>query len=148
MATVKRMQVWTKVNRDECIKETEKPPIIRHSSSRVRMFHLLTLIHWILQTCRRENAEKQVGSSKEEKKQFKMLWGLVNPSKERSGLVYDPIEIDLYLQIKAINDINLNEEYMDASIVITIEWFDRHLLYQVNQMSLYKKKYLYFPDQH
>ena len=59
-----------------------------------------------------------------------MLWGLVNPYKERSGLVYDPIEIGVYLQIKAINDINLNEEYMDASIVITMEWFDRQLSWE------------------
>ena len=64
-----------------------------------------------------------------------MLWGLVNPSKERSGYVYDPIEIDVYLQIKAINDINLNEEYMDASVVITMEWYDKQLSWKTGKTT-------------
>ena len=79
----------------------------------------------------------------EEKPQFAKFTGLINPEEERSGLIYDPVEVDVYLQVryfkkfvlnwsqpsqvKAINEINLNEEYMDASIVITMEWIDKQL---------------------
>ena len=64
-----------------------------------------------------------------------MFWGLINPEKERSGYVYKPVEIDVYVQVKAINDINLNEEYMDASIIITMEWYDPQLSWKTGKSS-------------
>ena len=39
-------------------------------------------------------------------------------------------------QIKSINEINLNEEYMDASIVITMEWIDKQLSWQTGEISV------------
>ena len=60
----------------------------------------------------------------------------MNPTQELSGYVFDPIEVDLNLQVKAINEINLNEEYMDASVVITMEWRDRNLAWQTGKIEL------------
>ena len=59
----------------------------------------------------------------------------MNPNQELSGYVFDPIEVDLNLQVKAINEINLNEEYMDASVVITMEWFDKNLAWQTGKID-------------
>ena len=61
---------------------------------------------------------------------------LVNPNQELSGYVFDPIEVDLNLQVKAINEINLNEEYMDASVVITMEWRDKNLAWKTGKIDL------------
>ena len=87
----------------------------------------------------------------EEKPQFAPFTGLINPDEERSGYIYDPVEVDVYLQvrpsdfsneqnffnqIKSINEINLNEEYMDASIVITMEWIDKQLSWQTGEISV------------
>ena len=87
----------------------------------------------------------------EEKPQFEPFTGLINPDEERSGYIYDPVEVDVYLQvrpsdfsneqnffnqIKSINEINLNEEYMDASIVITMEWIDKQLSWQTGEISV------------
>jgi len=71
----------------------------------------------------------------EEKPQFEPFTGIINPDEERSGYIYDPVEVDVYLQIKSINEINLNEEYMDASIVITMEWIDKQLSWQTGEIS-------------
>ena len=45
------------------------------------------------------------------------------------------IIIKTILQIKAINEINLNEEYMDASLVITMEWIDNALSWETGKTS-------------
>ena len=35
-----------------------------------------------------------------EKEQFKDFVNLINPEEERSGLIYDPVKVDVYLQVK------------------------------------------------
>ena len=42
--------------------------------------------------------------------------------------------------MKAINEINLNEEYMDASVVITMEWHDKNLEWKTGKIELLNKQ--------
>ena len=36
--------------------------------------------------------------------------------------------------MKSINEINLNEEYMDASVVITMNWNDKQLAWKTGKL--------------
>ena len=56
-----------------------------------------------------------------------------------------PIKVDIYFQVKSINEINLNEEYMDVSVVITMEWTDKNLKWETGKVSTEKK---YTPTQY
>ena len=53
------------------------------------------------------------------------------PNQERTGYKFDPVNIDVYLQLKAINEVNLHEEFLDATVFLTFEWTDPKLTWQV-----------------
>lgn len=46
---------------------------------------------------------------------------------ERGGYTYNPVAVDTVFQIQSINDINLNGEYMDATVAISMVWTDERL---------------------
>ena len=58
----------------------------------------------------------------------------MNPNVEYAGHVFVPVELNIVLQVKAINEINLNEEYMDASVVITMNWNDKQLAWKTGKL--------------
>ena len=43
------------------------------------------------------------------------------------GYSYQPVLVDTIVQIQSINDVNLNGEYMDATIAISMKWKDSRL---------------------
>ena len=65
-------------------------------------------------------------------------------------MIFDPVQVKVFLQviilvknsasnhfqIKSINEINLNEEYMDVSIVLTEEWTDKQLTWVTGKTAL------------
>ena len=38
-----------------------------------------------------------------------------------------PLEIDVWVEIHTINEVNLNKEYLDATIYLDMIWKDRRL---------------------
>ena len=75
------------------------------------------------------------------KKEFYPFNKLLVPKQERVGYKFDPINIDVYLQLKAINEVNLNEEYLDATVFMTFEWTDPKLTWKVKEKQSLKGKY-------
>ena len=51
-----------------------------------------------------------------------------------SGYKFIPIPVDTMVQIQSIHEINLSEQYMDASIVITMIWNDNNLQWTTNSV--------------
>ena len=51
-----------------------------------------------------------------------------------SGYKFTPIPVDTMVQIQSIHEINLSEQYMDASIVITMNWNDNRLQWTTNSV--------------
>ena len=39
----------------------------------------------------------------------------------------NPLEIDLWVEIQTIHEININREYLDATISLDMLWYDRRL---------------------
>ena len=52
---------------------------------------------------------------------------LVGTDDERYGYKFEPVEVDVSLQFQAINEINLNEEFFDATVVLRMSWKDETL---------------------
>ena len=52
---------------------------------------------------------------------------MVGTDDERYGYKFEPIEVDVSLQFQAINEINLNEEFFDATVVLRMSWKDETL---------------------
>ena len=74
------------------------------------------------------------------KKEFYPFNKLLVPKQERVGYKFDPINIDVYLQLKAINEVNLNEEYLDATVFMTFEWTDPKLTWKVKEKQNLRRK--------
>ena len=52
---------------------------------------------------------------------------MVGTDDERYGYKFEPVEVDVSLQFQAINEINLNEEFFDATVVLRMSWKDETL---------------------
>ena len=52
---------------------------------------------------------------------------LIGTDDERYGYKFEPVEVDVSLQFQAINEINLNEEFFDATVVLRMSWKDETL---------------------
>ena len=52
---------------------------------------------------------------------------MVGTDDERYGYKFKPVEVDVSLQFQAINEINLNEEFFDATVVLRMSWKDETL---------------------
>lgn len=52
---------------------------------------------------------------------------MVDSEKERHGWKFEPVHVDIGVEFQAINEINLNEEYFDATIVLKMSWVDKEL---------------------
>ena len=70
-----------------------------------------------------------------EKDEFYPFNRLLVPTLERTGYKFDPVNIDVYLQLKAINEVNLHEEFLDATVFLTFEWTDPKLTWQVKEKT-------------
>ena len=46
---------------------------------------------------------------------------------EQQGYTWSPIEVNTVFQLLSINDVNLNQEYLDATIAISMQWIDGRL---------------------
>ena len=53
-----------------------------------------------------------------------------------TGSVFEPMNADLIFQVKAVNEINLNEEFIDATITITLMWTDTRLQWDVERWGV------------
>ena len=51
---------------------------------------------------------------------------------EQQGYTWSPIEVDTVFQLLSVNDINLNQEYLDATIAISMQWKDDRLAWDQN----------------
>ena len=69
------------------------------------------------------------------KREFYPFNRLLVPKQERVGYKYDPVNIDVYLQLKAVNEVNLHEEYLDATVFLTFEWTDPKLTWKVKEKT-------------
>ena len=69
------------------------------------------------------------------KREFYPFNKLLVPKQERVGYKYDPVNIDVYLQLKAVNEVNLHEEYLDATVFLTFEWTDPKLTWKVKEKT-------------
>ena len=62
---------------------------------------------------------------------FIALNKLANKAEEMSGFKFVPIPVETVLQLQTVHEINLNAQYMDASIVITMNWNDNNLKWEI-----------------
>ena len=76
------------------------------------------------------------------KREFYPFNRLLVPKQERVGYKYDPVNIDVYLQLKAVNEVNLHEEYLDATVFLTFEWTDPKLTWKVSEKTKIASKLL------
>ena len=51
-----------------------------------------------------------------------------------SGYKFTPIQVDTRFQLQTVHEINLNEQYMDASVVITMYWGDSNLQWETSSI--------------
>ena len=68
-----------------------------------------------------------------------------------TGYSYQPVMIDTIVQIQSINDVNLNGEYMDATIAISMKWKDSRLRWDFNEYGnvtkiRVRKEEVWIPD--
>lgn len=52
---------------------------------------------------------------------------MIGTDEPRYGYKFEPVTVDISVQFQAINEINLNEEYFDATIVLHMTWHDSKL---------------------
>ena len=69
---------------------------------------------------------------------FYQFRSVYNPLIDRNGYTYVPIEIQVRLQLKSVNAIDLDEEFLDATVFMTFEWIDPNLAWDVRERSLNK----------
>ena len=55
---------------------------------------------------------------------------------DAAGIVKKPVKIEALLQIQAINDINLNGQYMDATISLSLAWTDPRLQWDEKDFNM------------
>ena len=46
---------------------------------------------------------------------------------EQRGYTWSPIEVNTIFQLLSVNDVNLNQEYLDATVAISMQWMDGRL---------------------
>ena len=64
---------------------------------------------------------------------FRDFASLTDPFAERSGFTYEPIEIQVRLQLKSMNAVDLDEEFLDVTVFMTFEWTDPNLAWTVKE---------------
>ena len=75
----------------------------------------------------------------QEDEKFDQFSRLSHLSVERSGFTYEPIEIQVRLQLKSINAVDLYDEFLDATVFMTLEWIDPNLAWKVKERDLKEK---------
>ena len=68
-----------------------------------------------------------------------------------TGYSYQPVLVDTIVQIQSINDVNLNREYMDATIAISMKWEDSRLQWDSSKFGnvtkiRVRKEEVWIPD--
>ena len=68
-----------------------------------------------------------------------LVFGDFYDLEELPGKRSKPVLVDTVLQIQSINEINLNGEYMDATIALSMRWTDARLSWNSDDFGGYKK---------
>ena len=55
---------------------------------------------------------------------------------EKKGYKWNPVEVDTILQLVAVNDLNLNQEYLDATIAVSMQWYDPRLMWDKDKNGM------------